>query len=363
MRVFISLLIVLMAAGAGAQGTADRAPLYIGSEAVRPAVAVVPGLQRYTLGEQTLTQLVVPVDVFVPLAERWAMSTKAAYASVEGDEMASLSGFGDVQFALSHVRPVGQGGVVGSVLINLPTGERTLTIDEAQTAFLVGQGVYGFRLPSLGQGFNVTPGVTLAVPVGERFSLGLGVAYQRRGAFSPQTEIEAAYDPADELLLTVGADVALGRRTTAAADVAVSLYGEDTWEGEAFVPGDAVTATAQVRTEVGPASVRLLGRVRSRGAGEAVGAGLRFGTDGTIPAQARGLAQVSLRLASRVSVGGLAQVRSYDASDLFDAQTVVDLRLTPRVRVGRGGSVLGRFGTTLGDVEGLEVGLGLAWAL
>ena len=41
----------------------------------------------------------------------------------------------------------------------------------------------------------------------------------------------------------------------------------------------------------------------------------------------------------------------------------MDLRLAPRVRISPSGTVLGRLGAALGDVTGLDVGLGLAWEL
>jgi hypothetical protein len=355
-------LLLLLAAAASAQ-PAERVPLYVGSDAPRPSVAVAPGVQSFALGGATVAQVVVPVDVFVPLAGTWAVSARTAYATVGGDGMTDLGGLGDVQVAVSHVRAVGEGALVASTLVNVPTGQRTLTADEAQTAFLLGQGFYGFRLPSLGQGLNVTPGLTFALPVGRRLSVGVGAAVQLRGAFAPQVEVEADYDPADEVLLTAGLDAAVGARSSVGADVTVSLYGEDTWDGETFAPGDAVSLTVQGRTETGRLRARALGRVRSRPAGEATGLGLRFGADGTVPAQARALVDVSVRLSDRVEVGGHVGGRYYDASELFEDKFVADLRVLPRLRLGPSATVIGRLGTALGDVEGLDVGLGLAWEL
>ena len=321
----------------------------------------MPGIQSATLSGRTITQVVLPVDVFVPIAGTWAVSAQAVYATVDGRQTAGLSGLGDVQLALSHVRPVGPGGVVVSTAVNVPTGQRTLTAAEAETAFLVGQGFYGFRLPSLGQGLNVTPGLTLALPLGPRLSVGAGAAYQVRGPFTPQADVAASYDPADEVLLTGGVDVGIGAVTSLSGDVAVSLYGEDTWDGETYAPSTSVSVVGQMRTEAGPARLRVLGQYRSRPPGEVTGLGLRFGADGTVPAQVRGIVEVAATLGTRVDLGAQVQGRYYEASELFGDKLVVDLRLLPRVRVDEVGSVVGRIGAFVGDVRGVDMAIGFAW--
>ena len=67
---------------------------------------------------------------------------------------------------------------------NLPSGKSEVTPEEFVTLSVISQSLFNFRTPSLGQGLGYTPGLTVAFPLGNQLALGLGVAYQRRGAVS-----------------------------------------------------------------------------------------------------------------------------------------------------------------------------------
>jgi hypothetical protein len=274
-----------------------------------------------------------------------------------------VGGLTDTQATLSYYLPVGAGSAVVSASANLPSGTSELAPDEAATAFLIGQNFYGFRLPNLGQGFNATGGLTYAFPAGDAVVIGLGAAYQVRGAYTP-TEGAEEYDPGDELLLTGGFDYGLGPGSSLALDVTYAIYSADTAGDLEFESGNTLSVTGKWNGELGGRSARFVARLRTKGETEfAEDLGLRLGQDPVIPTQGRVLVDFGLIEGDGFGLGVFAQGRQYAASDLFDAKTLFDLGALPSIRILPNATLLGRIAATFGDLSGLEVGGGLSWEL
>ena len=343
----------------------EPGPLYIGSQRVPVQVRATAVYQRFESDHGDLTQLALPLSVTLPLARNLGLSVHTHYVTTEGDTLAAVGGMADTQVGVSYYRAVGSGSTVVTVGINLPSGQRGFTVEEAETAFLVGQGFYGFSLPSLGQGFSVSPGLTYAIPVGERIAAGAGVSYQYRGAFRPSSDVADDYDPGDELAFTGGVDYRLTSGTALSIDLTYVAFGTDTWGDLAYGSGDAVTVTAQARSTWRLHEVHLLGRLRSKGDSErSVVVGTPFGADSSIPAQARALARARFRVTERIRANVLLQARYYEASALFDeAKTVADVGVGPEVRFTPRLAIVGRARLSFGDVSGFELGGGLTWSL
>ena len=342
----------------------ETAPLYIGSEWTPLRVTTLAVYQHYDDNGTTVSQVTLPVSVFVPVTPDVGFSLRTGYASSDGSGMTTISGFADAQLALSHNRTLGPGSAVASISVNLPSGDGTLTQAESETAFLVGQGFYRFRLPSLGQGFNVAPGLTWAVPLGVNYAAGVGVAYQYRGPFEPRAELDDSYDPGDELLVTAGLDARVSESSTIAVDVSYAHYQADTWMGLDYTTGDAITLTAQWTEVVGPHEVSVLGRVRHKEESTVPAATSAFlGLDATVPDQGRLLGHARFRVSSRLRIGALVQGRFYSESAAFDARTLYDVGLVPEFDIARGLTLLGRIGGTFGTLQGINVGGGLAWSM
>jgi hypothetical protein len=338
--------------------------LYVGTR--RPPVQVTTGAvyQRYEDDDVDLAQLVVPFTAFVPVMPDVGLSVRAWYASADGSEIASLSGIADAQVALSYHRAVGTGSVVGSLSVNLPSGDAAMAAEEVETAFLIGQGFYDFHVPTLGQGFNVAPGLTYAFPVGERLALGAGASYQYRGSFEPRSDVDDAYDPGDELLLTAGLDYRLAEASTLALDASYVHYGDDAFGDLTYTPGDAFAVTAQWTGAAGAHEVRVLGRARHRTDSTIPPeTAALLGLDAAIPTQARLLGHVRFGLGPRFHLGALAQGRYYAESEVFAEKTLFDVGVVPEYEVYPGLTLNARLGATLGDLQGVEAGAGLAWGL
>lgn len=335
--------------------------LYIGSQRAPIHVRATAVYERYEDDHASLSQLSLPVAVSLPLARNLGLTVQSQYVTTEGDSLAAVSGPADTQLGLSYFTPLGPGSAVVTLGANLPSGQRELAVAEAETAFLVGQAFYGFSLPTLGQGLSVAPGITYALPVGDRLALGLGLSYQYRAPFRPRADVEGDYDPGDELLVTGGLDYRVSPTSTLSLDLTYASIATDTWGDFTYDAGNAVAATAQVRTRWGRHDVHLLGRYRSRGTDErAVAVG--FGADSAIPAQGRAFADVRFRLTERLLMGVLVQGRHYAASDYFpDSKVIADVGLRPEVRLTPQLALVGRARLSAGDVSGFALGGGIAW--
>jgi hypothetical protein len=320
--------------------------------------------QHYEDDDLQLSQLTIPFTALVPLTPALGLSLRTVYASTDGDDLAAFFGMADAQAALSYYRTLGAGSAVASLAVNLPVGTAVATREEVETAYLLGLGFFDFRVPSFGQGLNVTPGLTYAFPVAPNLALGVGASYQYRGDFEPRAFAAETYDPGDEVLLTAGLDYGLGEASTLALDATYVHYGEDRFGDLAYTTGDAFLATAQWTGPVGAHEARVLGRVRLKGESSAPPETLLLlGPDATIPTQARLLGHVRFRLGERVRLGALAQGRYYDETEVSTAKTLFDLGVLPEYELTPGLVLNARLGATLGDFRGGEVGAGLTWGL
>lgn len=341
----ISLAVVLTAAVSASAQPGPRAVVEIG--------AVV---QDYTTGgDQGISELTIPLRGSVSVMQGIELSARTAYGSVNSDGLESLSGFGDTQLGANVRRPVGAGIVDLSMMVNLPTGQTSLTEDQFTTASALALDDYAFALPTLGQGMSIVPGLTLAVPVGDGLALGVGAAYSMFSDFTPFVDDTSAYAPADETILTAGVDVSLGGASRFTLEGSYVLYGDDTYRGETFSPGDKVAG--RMRLALGSGAVRgsFLARYRQVG-------------DGTIGTPVRPVsylrpnqAQLALGLEfvqPQFEVGLTSGLRYYgsieDASEAPDfesgltgQQVLLDLGVSPSAQVSTNAKLVSSFTYTL----------------
>ncbi|MEO0556835.1 MAG: hypothetical protein AAF170_01495 [Bacteroidota bacterium] len=323
-----------------------------------PRVVVEVGAiaQDYPTGtDQTIRELTIPVRASAAVISGLDVSVRTAYASVSGDDLESLSGIGDTQLGANYRRPVGGGLVDLSLMLSLPTGQTSLSDEQFATASVLALDDYAFALPSFGQGMVLTPGLTIAVPVGSGLALGAGVAYSMSSDYTPFADLTSAYTPADETILTGGLDASLGGESRFTLEGSYVLYGNDTFEGETFSPGDKVAG--RLRLALGSGAVRgsFLARYRQVG-------------DGTIGSPVRPVtylrpnqAHVALGLSfvqPMFDIGISSGVRYYGAfADFEDAsretalagqRLLLDLTASPTVQVSPTAKLIGSFTYTLG---------------
>ena len=245
-----------------------------------------------------------------------------------------------------------------SLIASLPTGQTALTEEQFATASILALDDYAFALPAFGQGAVFSPGLTIAVPVGSGLALGVGAAYSMASEFSPFADASSTYAPADETILTAGLDASLGGESRFTLEGSYVLYGDDTFEGETFSPGDKVAG--RMRLALGSGAVRgsFLARYRQVG-------------DGTIGTPVRPVtylrpnqAQLALGLSfvqPQFEVGVTSGLRYYgsisEAADLpFESslsgqQVLLDLGVSPSAAIGANARFIGSFTYTLGVAE------------
>ncbi|MDT0630217.1 hypothetical protein [Rubrivirga litoralis] len=355
----VALGLAVLALWAPTLAAQARLPAQVTAAAVYQQV-----LDDSALGDSSgLRQIAVPLVVLVPVARGVDLSLRAAYATSSRDGGESVGGFADAEVALSVRRPVGGGAVAVGLAATVPAGGG-LTRAEAATAFLAAQDVYALAAPYPRRGPSVMPSVSVAVPAGPSVVVGGGVAYRLRTGFEPRADLDASFNPGDELALTAGVDVLLADGSTVAVDGHYVRFGTDTLGELEYTTGDTFGASAEWAGLVGGLPVRVLAAGRRKAGSDAAGAALtRLGQDAAVPTQARLVATLRARfgpaLTADVSAGG----RYYAESNAFASRALADVRVAPAYRVSDRVAVVGRLGGTVGSFTAFEAGLGLSVGL
>ena len=317
--------------------------------------------QRYDDGEKIITETSFPVSLMIPLSSKLSLGIWTSQASIGGDKIASLNGVADTQVLVSYVAPVGSGSLVVSVGANLPSGKIELTTPEFDTAILLSQTAFNFRVPSYGHGFGLSPTITWAIPVSPNLVLGLGAAYQYRSGYKPLENFEDDYTPGNELLITAGFDSRLSSNTALSIDVTHSLYEADKiGKVEIFDSGNKTVVTSMIRRVRGFNELRLIIAFRTRAkSSELAGTELVTQEQRTVPNEWVGRLSYSMRLNSTYSATWVLGARSYDETAFYGSRQLLDLGVEPYVRLSDKMSLATRFIYTLGSIDGFEGGAGL----
>ena len=379
MRYFFAALFVFsFAPGALAQVDEAAGGLYLSSQRQPIRVSLGALYQQYDVeavltqdGEEAeayISEVSFPFTAFMPITRNLAVSLQASSAMVSGGELADLSGISDAQAALSYQQRIGRGSLVFSLGANLPSGKRELSGEEFETAVLLGQNYYDFRVPSFGQGFNLAPALTIALPVSDRVALGFGGAYQYRGSFKPLDGMEESYDPGDEVLVTGGLDFRLAPRWALSGDLAYTMYQRDKLgEAEVFGAGGKLTSTVQLTGRFRSDVIRLVTRFRSRGKSD-VPMGLSGEEEALriVPNQLELMGMYRTALSSALVVTFLAKGRYFseaDALNFTESRQLMDVGLFPEILLSPGFTLTGRGLYTVGSFTGFEAGVGMAMSL
>lgn len=355
----ILFFLFVLAADASAQ---DEAP--IAGQRLPTQITLIPVYQQYDHDALSLSEFSTTLNVFVPVTRNLGLSLRAGQAQVTGDlqtddPLTDLSGLGDVQLSATYFQEIGAASLVAGLAANLPSGKQQLTPDEFQTLTLLSRTVYDFQMPSFGQGFGFSPSLTLAMPLGDRFALGLGASYQYRGGFEPLDEMQDDYDPGDEVLLTVGFDVGLAPQMSVSGDVSYTGYGTDRrGDEEVYAAGSKVVLTGQYRARWGFDGLWVVARHRIRGKGELLAAGAS-GEASVLPTQTDVLMQYTRRVGEPLDLGVLGEARFFEETDVLPGASVFGVGVAPVLRVSRRVEVPARFVYNLGDLSGLEAALGV----
>ena len=263
MRNIISGVVVLLLMGGALQAQ---------FKSIHGSFTFQPLYQRWLIegedGTQTdVNQFSTLFDVGYKYDDRLKFNLTGAYANVYGD-VSQIQSITDMNLSGTfHVPSI---GTIFMLKINLPTGNNSLSLDDYQsTATVIGNPVLGFRVPSFGQGLNISPGFVWAYPINERLGVGLGASWQFNGTFQPIDQAGAIdvsnFNPGNEILLTGGVDFRITDAGTISGDIVLNRFEQDRLgSDEVFKAGQRVIATLQFQQYFSFNQLRVLMRYQSQ---------------------------------------------------------------------------------------------------
>jgi len=332
----------------------------------RRFIRVMPVYQRWKIaGDSAFSELSIPVFIYLPVRYNWSISFSGSRAAVQGDNLTDLSGLTDMQLALSYHAE--SANLLLNLGLNLPSGKGELTLPQLTTSSVLSSNVFQFQVPNFGQGLNVSPSATWALPVRDNFVLGLGASYQYKGKFAPLTNSSLDYDPGDEALLTGGFDMRLSPTSTLTGDVIFTFYATDKINGrEIFGAGNKLVANLQLRKYFGFDELWLLARYRSRAKNDLLAGGVLSAENvKTNPDQMEFVGNYRRRFSRRFSTRFIAEGRFYQNTPAFAGVKLFGAGLAPGLTLAENFQLLAQLQYQTGSfktgasLSGLEAGLGL----
>jgi hypothetical protein len=165
-----------------------------------------------------VAELSVPVVVTARLGSAVDLTLSTGYVRTElisrdtaqlRDQM--LSGPVDTEARLGyHLVP---GRLIMIATGAVPSGRKTVSLDQLAVLGALSSDVVGFSTPSVGSGGNFGAGLVAALPV-NRWAVGLGATYRHALAYRPIAgQPDTTLQPGGEFRLRAGLEGALARRT------------------------------------------------------------------------------------------------------------------------------------------------------
>ena len=219
-------------------------------------VRLAPQYVHYRLqapADETISELAIPVFVVVPAGSRLTFDVGTAYSRAlvtSGTTRSEISGLTDTQIRGSYT--LGGDFVVLTAGVSLPTGQRSVTLEQLLAAGRIGNDFLAFPVSNMGTGLAGTGGLALALPLGE-WSVGAAVSVRRSKAYEPFDVPGQSfrYQPGNEVRGRIGVDrpLAAGRL---ALGVTYAAFGREDAGGSAYNTGDRVIAQGSLTGLVGP---------------------------------------------------------------------------------------------------------------
>lgn len=311
-------------------------------------VTVAPNYRSFALSDElaasSASLFMLPVAVIVPLGDRFALDAYAAYAmgavETSGGTL-ELSGPVDTQVRATWAATPWARVTLG---VNVPTGNSSHSLEEAQVAAILATDLFGFREASFGVGTAFTTGVAAAHQLGD-WGVGYGASYRLAGEFEPIEDESLVYSPGDELVARLALDRNLGTGSKLTIGGTYQHFSDDEiGESNLFRPGARVRGDASYAFRAGATTtVTVYAADAWRQQGEA--SLLTEEGEETTPVGAQNMIIMGaaantggrLRLSPRADVRILSHEEGAGSGWVLGAGTGVDvglagLALTPRAR-------------------------------
>lgn len=223
--------------------------------------------EMWKAGNDQISAFALPMSILFPANEKlqFYAVTSPSFSTLNNGTEYSLNGLSDLRWG-GHCLLMND-HLLFTFGMSLPTGKSALTSDEYTVASVLAQPAFNFRVPSLGQGFDLQAGLNLAHDLGG-FIIGGGVSFLKKGGFKPYDASDDVYAPGDEITLMGGFekifDLADGEMRLM-GDILYTTFGDDRWdEEEVFRAGDRIIVQLTTTIPVDPVELMFLVRNRSK---------------------------------------------------------------------------------------------------
>jgi hypothetical protein len=361
-------MLLAVAAVPGPASGQDAVSLSSQDEPVR--IAVSGTAERAETDSQRVTQRSVRLAATVPITDRLVARLVGQAASATAPRRPRLRGLDDARASLTYTQPLpAEASLVASARANLPVGRTELSLDGLRTAGLLQRDYLDTRVAGLGRGLGLSPSLALALPLGDRVTVGATGSFRYLGGYRPVAAMSARYVPGNTWRLGAGLDWKPGPTSALSADVAYVTHGTDTVGGAPrFALGDALAVTARYLHRFSFNVVRLSARYRDRRRSTVYGgpeseAARASRALRVVPSTARARAELGMRLADGVRLRVRTEGALYRQTARYGRARVGRAALRPRVQLTDALALALRAEATLGDVRGWEGGARLEVAL
>ena len=332
------------------------------------SIRFIPIFQCWTVNDSnTFSESSFPVTAYFHFGQNLGLSFHASQASAGGDQTHELRGLTDTQVALSYY--LEWANTVINFGVNVPNGRKEFTYDEFMTSYILSLNYFDFKVPSFGQGLNLSPGFSWASPLNENLVAGLGVSYQYKGKYKPFDYMIHEYDPGDEIILTSGMDYRLGATSMISVDGIYSIYATDkVGDKEVFASGNRLMVNLQFKKYFGYNNLWLFTRFRTKEKNVIAQAGsMDLAREEMTPNQFEYLGQFQFHPTQMMALGIVVNGRYYEETNDYPGVNIVGFGMTPEIRISQNIIIPLRFLYFLGSyknrsrISGLEATLGFSF--
>jgi len=333
-------------------------------------VSLTPAYQRVETNGETATQSSTTLRWRIPLGDRVRLLGQAQAARSDSDIGRAVHGLDDARLGLVVAQPVGRGSLVGRIDVGVPVGKNAMAVEELQTVRQTSWSFADFRVPGFGTGASVVPRISYATPLGDRFVVGLGAAYQFLGSYRPVENASRSYDPGDGIEVFGGFDAQLSRTSAVALDLRYSRFGTArSGSIDRLEPGTSFGGTLQYRYETDRQAVRVEAAYQNWDESSVqpyvVGpdAPASLSRQQLVPSRLRIRTAYQQRLGERVVLRGRLGGAYFWRTDLNDRKRVGLLTLRPDVRLSPAWTLTPITQVATGDLFSFTGGLRLGLQL
>lgn len=286
---------------------------------------IIPALQHYSIDHKSFSEFSIPIQGYYPVNRELSVSFNTSRANVSGEGYKNYGGLSDLQLRFNYFKE--DKNLVYNLGINLPTGKNELSLEEYNTSTVLSLNQLNFRVPVLGQGFNLAPGITWAYPVNDNLVIGLGASYQFKSSFKPIKIMDEKYNPGNELLFTGGFDYKLDETATISTDLILTTYGKDkVGKEEIFASGKKFVFYAQYKKNIDHHKLLVHIRYRSKGKNRLAEAGSLIEEEKKTSPNQKELAGYYQHYYSKdITTGFLLEWRSFEKTAVWNGLRVIGL--------------------------------------